>query len=247
MLPIMGVVYRWVAFSFGDPLVPGFVAAKLQIVDLAVVALTEVLPIPALLALALVVPMRIMPMPTSYRLPDDEHRNRNRNRAIIVTVFSVLVALVLTALAVVTGEVAYPITLFALALGWYLSTGAFILWYRDLPQPVPFARLVPVAAAITVAIGILVGLAPTRAGTTVADLETVAGSALPSARYVLLGEADGFVWLLPCDDQTAAIQVPANSLALRKVVESPSGLLSLFSEVATFDILDPQGFVPGCE
>jgi hypothetical protein len=76
------------------------------------------------------------------------------------------------------------------------------------------------------------------------ELVMADGAKLSSGRYLLLGEGDGHVWLLPCNDMSAAVYTSADTIALRIVLpfDTVSGTLSI-AEV----LRDPPGFVPACQ
>jgi hypothetical protein len=255
MLPIMGAVYRWISFSYGQPYVPAVVAVHMPVADLAMVAATEglVRPLLAMPFLLLSVAMlrylhpHMPPGVTFADLLSFRYRRLFRSPRRIGLFIAFLIPWLLLLAALVARGMLTVIELLQplLVLLLVLVGGVPLLWYLGQPpQPPPMRRTIPIVALLVIVGAILAGLVPNRAGSIVADLKTVDGASLSSGRYVILGEVDGMVWLLPCSNPSAAIQASTQTIALKTLVRvHPKPPSSVWGDI----FIPPSGFTPACD
>jgi hypothetical protein len=240
-LPVSGALYRWISFSNGSAYVPGTVAAQLPVTELALIAATDVLAFPALL-LAVLAPMGYVLRSETDSSADLTSLYRSRKGA----AYLAGAILVLLVWSVVTGRVNTFVGLVASALTTVFLYVALFVLARP-PYPVGWARVVAVFGAFALYAGIVFGLAPNGAGTTVSDIVPSPDGPLAPGRYVVLGELDDRVWLLPCVDLSAAVQVPIDAIASRTSVRIPEPTRGRFDPDLNHIWPDPPGFTPRCE
>jgi hypothetical protein len=240
MLPVAGGIYRLIAFANGEPYVPQVVAGHLPITDLAVIGVTQVLLAPLLvilfLAMLYLYATRVIPQ---YLRMFIERPGRRLGRRRIVGLL-VTSSLVSAAVLIVAG---FPPELLAFSYaGSFLGFAvAWLVWRYQ--HELTITRLALLVVVITAGLSVWNGLRPNSAGTAVADIVSADEAALESGRYVVLGHVDELVWLLPCDNQTAAVQTRAATIARQTLIPPVPGS----SAISVVDALNSTpGFVPQC-
>jgi len=232
LLPVTGAVYRWISFANGEPYIPTGVAAHLPVTDLAVIAVAEVA-VPRAFGVLVLLLGIVYFSARPARLHAFVGYAQTRQG------ISVLVASILITAWVIQdrgsgfdlGQVLYALFLSAVV----------ILVLRRQGRPT-MTRVIAIAAVVAISGGVVAGLRPNHAGTVLLDLVMEEDALLPSGQYVLLGEVDGLVWLLPCIDPSVGVETRAELIAVRKALKYPDMARGQFFDVIT----NPPGFTPDC-
>lgn len=237
MLPVTGALFRWAAFSVGDPVVPPVIAAAMPIGDLAAVGLSHVgTQVAGVFLLAILSVFFYSPShgPTTWSF---RGRWRRLFLGLLVIVYAALGLLIATSLV----ELASFVVSLALGagIGFYIGRS---------PRPIPLRRVFIATAAGSIAIGSLTGLRPNDAGTFPVAVDFASTSPLPDGDYIQLGEDDRGIWLLRCGVPDArALLVDASDVASRTVgLPGSRGPRRTFFDTWLAGHPTPAGFVPPC-
>jgi hypothetical protein len=208
----------------------------MPLADLAVVAVSEALVYPVLMV-AVLIPVAVL---VRGRLLSGLELSPG------TVGWAVLGIALAAAWAIWAGRVTSIIGFVAL-VGGAVAEFALIWVMFGPPYPVGLVRAAAATGALALYAGVVSGLAPNHAGTIVADLVTTDDAKFPSGRYIILGELDDTLWLLPCIDQSSAIQVPSDAVATRRVVDVGEAHPGRLSPDLNNIVPDPPGFTPRCE
>jgi hypothetical protein len=241
LLPLTGGVYRWVSFTAGSPYVPGFVAGEMPITQLATVAVSEVVGGPALFIVILI--PGVMYVRTVQRRADPVRLARAYRRGFL---FLVGLGLAFLALGLIVAMMARDTGPFYRTLANVINLSIWLAstWIVTRPPyPVGVGRLLVGAATFLVFTGLTYGLGANRAGTYLADITVADGAQFPDGEYVVLGEADSAVWLLPCADPSSAIKVEVDAIGSIQAIRPPP---TPAAADVQYVLPDPPGFTPQC-